>query len=165
MIFVRRLLKIAGVLLLAASVFFLAITPDTLRGNEHFKEGDLRNVIGFVEETRQSAGRIPTEAEFEGWKATQGWENRAIFLQTAGPMKSEDCPFGEVPAGSYGITMWRGDWNECYAEWERSYSFDGALGTNLRAAAIFAGLAMLAFGVAAWLVRQTPNNSPQARRP
>ena len=155
----RCLLNIFGAALLAVGIFIAAITPETLRGNERLRSGDIRSVIDFIEATQQSIDRPPSETEFEEWKAARGWDNRAIFLQTTGSMRSEDCTFGEIPAGSYGVTMWRGEWNECYSGWERAYSFDETLDTNMRAVAVCGSLALLALLISAWLARRQPPNS------
>jgi hypothetical protein len=145
----RRILWVVGWLAVALGIFIALTTPDMLARNTRFREGELATTISYVESFRRQFGQLPDEDTFEAWKATKGWDNRAMFLSVSGSLASEDCPFGEIPNGSYGITVWRGEWFECYAAWVPGYSFDDTLKHNIRAMVICALIALAAF-VMAW---------------
>ena len=154
----RYILIVISLLSLALSLLIAATTPEMLRGNARFKAGDISHAIEFVESTKKSRRTLPTQAEFREWKLSRGWDNRALFLETTGSMRSEDCPFGEIPKGSYGISMWRGEWFECYSGWSSSYSFDDSLAVNIRAISISLFLSAIAY-LASLFVRRLTTRS------
>ena len=122
-----------SLLLFLCGAFVYATTPGSIARNKEFKASGFMPTIQFVTAYKQKFGTLPTDIQFEEWKLTHGWENRALFLETSGNLKSEDCPFGVIPAGTYGVTVWRGDWYECYASWLNEYSFDGTKAINIKA--------------------------------
>jgi hypothetical protein len=121
---IQILLCLVSGLALFIAVFSLLVLPEMVRGDEAFKVHGFEAAIQFVENHKAKTGRVPSFDIFEQWKLASGQENRALFLQTTGSMASQDCPFGSVPSGSYGISDWRGEWFDCYAAWEKAYSFD-----------------------------------------
>jgi hypothetical protein len=154
----------AAFLLGAAS---LLTTPEVIRNNEAFRSGDLATAIQWVESERAALGVLPSEERFNAWMLTRGWENRAIFYKTTGSLEAEDCSFEDIQPGSYGIAMWRGDWNECYAAWKNAYSFDHTLRDNIAFA-----IAMMLVGAGAVIAGrrmkdmfvQSPNSSLEQSR-
>ena len=147
---IKYFLLAASLLIVLYGVFIWLLTPQMVADNKRHKEESFLPTIGFVENYKREFGALPTEAQFNKWKVDKDWENRALFLQTTGSLKAEDCPFGSIPQGSYGISVWRGEWFECYASWRNEYSFGDAKTKNTNAMLLFfaIGAALFALSLA-----------------
>ncbi len=161
----RVILFSASILMFLWGAFIFAITPGTIAKNKEFKVSGFLPTIQFVALHKEKFGKLPSTAQFEDWKLQQGWENRALFLDFNGSLKSEDCPFGTIPSGSYGITVWRGEWNECYASWLDEYSFDDTKGSNIKAMLVFFAIGFLLLVIAQYLPRLARHLTTQSRGP
>jgi hypothetical protein len=128
-------------------IFIWSLTPQMVADNKRHKAEDFGPTITFVENYKREFGALPTEAQFNKWKIDTDQENRALFLQTTGSLKAEDCPFGSVPQGAYGISVWRGEWFECYASWRDEYSFGDAKATNFKAMLVFFSIGAILFAL------------------
>ncbi len=146
----KYILWTSSLLMFLCGAFVYSTTPGSIAKNKEFKASSFIPTIQFVTAYKQKFGTLPTNAQFEDWKLVHGWDNRALFLETSGSLKSEDCPFGTIPAGSYGVTVWRGEWYECYASWFDEYSFDGTKAVNIKAM-----LVLFLVGAALLLIQQT----------
>jgi hypothetical protein len=92
----------------------------------------------YVDAFRVTHGRLPTEKEFSAWEGVQ-----PVIARTAGSVSFFDSnllpdkqDLGPVPAGSYMLGFWRGEWWEFFAGWSRkntlefdegAYYFSGSL--------------------------------------
>jgi hypothetical protein len=134
---VRYFLLSVSFLMFLWGAFIFASTPGMIAKDKEFKASGFLPTIQFVALHKEKFGTLPNKSQFDNWKLQQGWENRALFLEFSGNLESDDCPFGAIPPGSYGITVWRGEWNECYASWLNKYSFDDTKSTNIKAMLVF----------------------------
>ncbi|HUD42803.1 MAG TPA: hypothetical protein VMR06_12505 [Dokdonella sp.] len=107
-----------------ASVSIILMTPGMLESQSRLRQDAFGPVIAYVEDVHDRFHRLPSDVEFDTWKATGGRENQALFLYTGGVLDPDECPFGVVPDDSYAIVAWRGEYYDCYADWIARYSFD-----------------------------------------
>lgn len=83
----------------------------------------MNSAVDFVNNFNVNNGRLPTDIEFEYWKNSNASDNSAIFLVTRG-QAPDDWPFDEIKQGGFGVSAWRGDWNEYYSSDQNDYTAD-----------------------------------------
>jgi hypothetical protein len=148
------LLAILG-LLIAWMAFDTGHVNRTLESSRVI-DANFKRAAAFVDQYRETAGRVPTAAEFSKWTEqfpTRGHSIQNIELRTAPFSPEVTARHGSPPADSYALTYWRGEWEESYASWTRrsSMTFDpsayyifGSRWMQIAAALAFAIVMLLA---------------------
>lgn len=92
--------------------------------------------VNFTNTFERMNGRLPNEAEFNDWVKLQSnsvHSPREMFIETDLEKikrrlnKREETSLHAFPTpnnGSYLIGLWRGEWNEYYASWQRETTLE-----------------------------------------
>jgi len=159
----RRVLAAAAALLgaLAAAMAVVWGTSDQ-RIEQTIAEGAridavFRSAAAWIDDFRRRERRLPSAAEFDGWKAMQPHgapSGRHLALVPPGDAGDLKRPFAAAPPGAYVLAYRHGDWSEYYASWikastlvldKRSFHLTGSgLGDGALAAAVAAALLFIA---------------------
>ena len=143
------LAAVAATLVAALLIFGVSLVPHTASNGSEI-EAAFFQAAEFIDRKVQTTGRAPTQAEFQEWSADKGpWISRMELAGSSGSNSDLKRRFGEVPAGAYVLSVWRGEWSEYYLQGKGS-TVDSALG--LYASSM--GVALGACGLSAvlWLV-------------
>lgn len=150
---VRIALEISAVLAaLTATLTALLLTlgvglvPRTVSKGEEIERAFLK-AAEFIDRSIQSNGRVPTQPEFQEWRADKGrWVSRMELTKSSDSNADVQMRFRELPENAYVLSVWRGEWSEHYAQGKGS-TVDSAIG--LYSSSI--GIAMGACGLSAVL--------------
>ena len=122
----RKFLSVVfGILALLAALFlFVALGEEnsanrTIESSRKIESG-FRNAANYINDFRNSHGRLPTKAEFSEWalRFSDGVDSPRYF-QWDGELVPKEVidKFGPAPKDRYVISYWRGEWMEYYASW------------------------------------------------
>src|SRR5260221_8447348 len=97
----------SGLVIVVIILIFFASFKQSERDKIFVKE-DLIPLANYVEDFRNSKGRLPTEEEFNSWAETN-FENKAVWYYTNKPpfMKNWGTPGKDFVVGA-----WRGEWTQ-----------------------------------------------------
>jgi hypothetical protein len=142
------LAALAATLIAALLIFGVSLVPHTA-SNGNKIEVAFFQAAEFVDRKLQTTGRAPTQSEFQEWRADKGpWISRIEIASASGSNSDLKKQFGEVPAGAYILSVWRGEWSEYYLQ-GRGSTIDSALG--LYAGSIGVALGACSLSAVLWL--------------
>ena len=148
--------EIAAVLAAAAATLIaiiltlsIGMVPHTVSNGSEIESAFLQ-AKEYVEKNIKSTGRAPTKSEFYKWRSDKGrWISRIDIEKPPTGNVELQKQFGKLPAETYVLSVWRGEWSEYFVQGKGS-TVDSAF-------VLYSGFIGLALGAyilsaALWLV-------------
>ncbi|MEK8088089.1 hypothetical protein WNB94_16925 [Aquabacterium sp. A3] len=130
----RKLAAAASFVALLLTLLFasqLALVPHTVENGALISRAFSASAA-FIKSFQAANRRLPNDDEFATWKAQQ----KGVLPMVEGvkltspnnlPLDAQEV-FGAAPAGSFALSLWRGEWHEHYAPWSQESTVDNPAG-------------------------------------
>ena len=110
---VHSILSLIGIGILTLCLLGILNIPEQAERDKEFIENRMTPAVDFVNLFYKENNALPTRIQFEVWKESKGWGNRALDLD----QKNNQT-------GRFELSLWRGEWYENYQSWTDDYTAD-----------------------------------------